>query len=224
MYSRKPFGLCRSVCVRVFATIAMLSVMAVRLPAQQATGAISGTVLDSSGATVPNAQITITNQDTGTVRSTVSNNEGLYNVPQVPPGTYAISTNAQGFSPIQIKDVLVTVGSETRVDLKIVVGQVSQAITVTEAAPQVDTTSSSVGSLVDEQKVIDLPLNGRNWTDLTLMQPGISKNTTFCTSSNGNCTSSNGMTGTVYSSNGATMRSNNYLLDGAITQKYVRVE
>jgi hypothetical protein len=190
------------------AAIAIVLISPVGLRAQEVTGKILGTVVDTTGGAVPNAQITITNQDTGVVRTTVSGSDGLYNVPEVQAGTYSITTMAQGFSPLEVKDILVAVATDTRVDLKLTVGQISQGITVTEAAPVVDTTSSTVGALVNEQSVEDLPLNGRNWTDLTLMEPGISQTKTF--------SNVNGMTGTVYSSNGAGGRSNTYLLDGAL--------
>jgi outer membrane receptor protein involved in Fe transport len=194
-------------CAALLAAV-MLMFGVAGLRAQQVTGRILGNVLDASGSAVPNAQITITNQETGVVRNTVSTSDGLYADPQVPPGIYTVGVQAQGFRPAEIKDVLVTVGSDSRADLKIAVGSVTQEVTVTEAAPQVDTTSSSIGGTVDEQKVSDLPLNGRNWADLTLMQAGVSQ------LRNGG--QIGGAAGNVYSVNGADVRSNTYLLDGAI--------
>jgi len=150
----------------------LLCSAAIGLHAQQITGRILGTVLDSSGGAVAGAQITITNQDTRAVRNVVSGTDGAYNAPEVPAGTYMVAVTAQGFSSTQVKDVVVTVATDTRIDVKLQVGSVSQTVTVTETAPVVDTTSSAVGGTVDEQRVADLPLNGRNWTDLTLLQAG----------------------------------------------------
>lgn len=200
----------------VYAVCTFLAILLfgpVSLHAQQSTGTILGTVLDSSGAAVPGAQITITNQDTGTVRNVVSTADGLYNVPQVAAGNYTIEATAQGFGPAEVKDVTVIVATDTRVDLKLQVGSVSQTVTVSEAsAPLIDTTTSSVGGTVDEQRVADLPLNGRNWTDLTLLQPGIAL--VQITAMSGNAVLA-GYNGTVFISNGATDRSNQYSLDGA---------
>jgi hypothetical protein len=132
-------------------------------------------VVDTSGAAVPNAQISIKNQETGAVRNVLSSAEGLYDAQQIPAGTYTVEVMAQGFGNFEVRDVVVTVGSDSRIDLKVQVGTVSQTVTVNEAAPLIDTTTSSVGGTVDEQRVADLPLNGRNWTDLTLLQPGITQ-------------------------------------------------
>ncbi len=183
------------------------------ISAQQTTGRILGTVLDNSGAAVPNAQITITNQETGTVRTTVSNSDGSYIVPQVPAGKYTVEVAASGFGTSKIAGTEVTVASDDRVDVKLQVGSVAQNVTVTEEAPQIDTTSSSVGNLVDEQQVADLPLNGRNWTDLTLMQPGVSQ--VLISGMTGQNATLAGANGTIYSSNGGALRSNFMSLDGA---------
>ena len=107
----------------------------IHLDAQTSNGTILGNVEDSSGAAVANAEVTVTNQDTGVARSTVSTAEGIYDVPSLPPGKYTVEAKAVGFSPVQIKDVVVAVGSSTKVDLKVQVGQVTQTVTVTEAVP-----------------------------------------------------------------------------------------
>src|ERR1051326_7336616 len=94
--------------------------------AQTVTGTILGSVVDPSGGAVPNTEITITNQDTGVGRTARTNAEGLYNVPSLLAGTYMIKAEAQGFSPAQVKDVAVRVGSDTRIDLRLQVGQTTQ--------------------------------------------------------------------------------------------------
>jgi hypothetical protein len=194
--------------------LAMVSLLLLFIPshlsAQEITGRILGSVLDSSGAAVPNAQITVTNQATGVTRTSVSGDDGLYNIPQVSVGSYTISVMATGFSPSAVKDVVVTVGSDSRVDLKMQIGSITTSVTVTEAAPLVETTSSSVGGTVDEQKVADLPLNGRNWTDLTLLQPGVTQVKVLLGTPGVAL-----FNGTLYSSNGAPMMSNAISLDGA---------
>src|SRR4051812_7555465 len=113
------------VCV-VFALAALVGVLPICTPAQNVTGSIQGSVLDSSGAIVPSAEITITNANTGVARSTTATSDGVYNVPSLASGTYTVDAKAQGFAPMQVKNVVVNVGSNTRVDLALQVGQVTQ--------------------------------------------------------------------------------------------------
>ena len=156
----------------VFA-VGFLLLSGIHLDAQTSNGTILGNVEDSSGAAVANAEVTVTNQDTGVVRSTVSTAEGIYDVPSLPPGKYAVEAKAVGFSPVQIKDVVVAVGSSTKVDLKVQVGQVTQTVTVTEAVPLVETTSSEVSQVVDENLINEIPLNARDMQQLAVIQPGV---------------------------------------------------
>ncbi|HZP33704.1 MAG TPA: TonB-dependent receptor [Candidatus Acidoferrales bacterium] len=140
---------------------------------QTVTGTILGNILDSSGAAVPNAQITITNQDTGVVRETASTTDGVYNVPSLLPGKYTVQAKASGFTPGGVKDVVVNVGSDTRVDVTLQVGQVTQQVTVSEAVPTIETTSSEVAQVMDEQIIQNIPLNARDLQQLSVIQPGV---------------------------------------------------
>ena len=208
----KTMGWFRIVCMRtVFSAMVILS-LGFGLRAQQTTGRILGTILDSQGSAVPGAQITVTNQDTGAVRTANSGDDGLYTVPQVDAGKYTLEVKASGFGVKKITGAEVVVATDTRLDVKLDVGSVEQSIAVTEAAPLVDTTSSSIGGLVSEQRMADLPLNGRNWTDLTLMQPGVVR--VIIPSMTGTAALA-GANGTIYSSNGGALRSNFMSLDGA---------
>src|SRR5205085_1230199 len=120
----------------------------VSLRAQTVTGTILGNVLDASGAAVPNAEVTVTNQDTGVSRSVTSTADGVYTVPSLLAGKYAVEAKAQGFTVQQVKDVALNVGSNARVDFSLQVGQVTQQVTVTEALPTVETTSSEVSQVM----------------------------------------------------------------------------
>src|SRR5437764_282783 len=113
-----------SSCIRaaIFAVIAVVLFSANGIPAQQATGRILGTVVDSTGAAVADAQITITNQDTAAVRTVTSGTDGLYSVPQLATGPYTVEATANGFSRAQAKNVVVIVATDTRMDLKLQVG------------------------------------------------------------------------------------------------------
>jgi hypothetical protein len=144
--------------------------------AQTVTGTILGNVLDPSGSAVANAQITVTNQDTGVARSTVSTSGGVYNVPSLIPGKYSVEAKVPGFSVFQIKDAVVTVGSDTRVDLNLQVGATTQSVTVTEAAPTIEATTAEVSQLMDENSIKDVPLNNRDLQQLAEIQPGVQYN------------------------------------------------
>src|ERR1700688_4887647 len=119
---------CKSVLLRVAATatFVLLVLQPHLLRAQTVTGTILGNVLDASGSAVPVAEITVTNQDTGVVRSTTASDTGVYNVPSLLPGKYTVAAKAQGFSPAQVNDVVVNVGSETRAGLRLQGGRKTQ--------------------------------------------------------------------------------------------------
>jgi hypothetical protein len=153
--------------------LASLAISSVSMYAQTVSGTIQGNVEDSSGAAVPNAQITITNQDTGVVRNASSTADGVYNVPSLLPGKYIVEARAAGFNPAQVKDVQLSVGSDTRVDLKLQVGQVTQQVTVTEAIPTVETTSAEVSQVVTQQLIQQIPLNARDIQQLAVVNPGV---------------------------------------------------
>ena len=176
--------------------------------AQQATATILGTVKDTSGAVVPSANVTARNTDTGTVRTVPTEGDGSYRFSALPIGNYEVRVEHEGFQSEVRTGLELTVGLEAVVNLTLQIGSTNQTVSVEAEAPLINTTSGSLGGLVDEKKIADLPLNGRNYVDLMLLQPGISQLT--------NKTTTGGQVGTWFSSNGAPVRSNNYLLDGAM--------
>ena len=157
----------------IFAAIALLLASGFSVQAQTVSGKISGTVLDSSGAVVPNAEISITNQDTGVVRSTTSSSDGLYSVPSIVPGNYSVEVNAKGFNRAQVKNIVVNVGTETRADINLQVGGTAQTVTVTESIPTVETTSTDVSQVMDQDLIKNIPLNARDLQQLSVIQPGV---------------------------------------------------
>src|SRR4051812_27892018 len=173
MISRQSARNISRICALIGFAVALFLAGSIHLAAQTVTGTILGNVLDGSGSAVPNAEITITNQDTGVARTLVTTNEGSYNVPSLLPGKYTVQGKAQGFSPVQIKDVTLNVGSNARADLVLQVGQVTQTVTVTEAIPNVETTSSEVSQIMDENLIKDIPLNARDVQQLAVIQPGV---------------------------------------------------
>src|SRR5712692_1211066 len=144
--------------------------------AQEAlTGTITGTVLDPSGAVVPGAQVTARNRNTGLERSTTSGDQGLYTIALLPVGEYDVIARAQGFAETKIQSVRVGVGQLLTVDLKLVVGAVAQTATVKARAAAIETTRTGMASTVDMNQVANLGLNGRDFLNLILLTPGVTR-------------------------------------------------
>jgi hypothetical protein len=139
---------------------------------QGVSGHIIGTVQDSSSAVISNAQVTITNQETGIVTYTKSNAVGEYRSDNLPPGTYRVKIEAPGFRDTVSDGNIVTVDSSNRVDVNLQVGKANQTVEVTAANPLVDTTGSSLGDVLNEHDVQNLPLNGRIFSQLIDTVPG----------------------------------------------------
>src|SRR2546422_7411529 len=197
--------------VGLFAMVLVVLVAAIPGFAQLPTGTILGTVKDASGALVPGAAVTVQNLETGTSRSTLTNETGAYRLAALPVGRYDLRVELAGFKATTQRRLVLSVGDETVLNFSLEVGTPSQELVVSSEAPIVNTTTASLGGLVNEQKLAELPLNGRNYLDLTLLQPGISQNTVVIQLGGG-------AGGTIYSSNGAPIISNNFLLDGTPTQ------
>jgi len=186
---------------------AILFLFAVPVHAQLPTGTILGTVKDASGGLVPNATITVRNAGTGLVRTATTESDGQFRIPALAVGTYEVKVENAGFKTESQTGLVLDVSQELVLNFTLQVGSSEQQVQVTGEAPLVNTTSSSLGGLVDEDKMADLPLNGRNYIDLTLLQTGVTKNVAQAQTSS--------FEGTWFSSNGAPTRSNNVLLDGA---------
>ncbi len=145
-----------------------------RLHAQGATGAISGTVTDPSGAAIPKASVQVKNVGTGQVQQTPADAQGRYSIVELPIGNYEAQASAPGFQTIVHTGITLTVGAQSVVDFALMVGQTQQAVTVESQVSQVDTLSSAVGAYVEQSQINNLPLNGRNFTDLVSLAPGVS--------------------------------------------------
>ena len=141
---------------------------------QHTAGAIHGQVVDPTGASIPEATITVTNKDTGQERTATTTSNGTYNVPSLPIGVYTVSATAPGFRRSVSDNVEVPVNVRVMVDLGMELGAVSETVEVTAAAPLLQTSDSTVGEVVDHEKVVRLPLNGRQFTQLILLMPGAS--------------------------------------------------
>jgi carboxypeptidase family protein len=145
----------------------------VKLHAQVVGATISGTLTDISGGSIPKARISIRNVDSGLDREILTDAAGFYTAPNLQPGTYVVSATAPGFATMRQTSVTLTVGSEQVVNFKMLVGSFEQRVEVSSEAINVELDSSSMGSVVDSTTIRELPLNGRSWTDLSSLEPGV---------------------------------------------------
>ncbi|HYL95285.1 MAG TPA: TonB-dependent receptor [Terriglobales bacterium] len=141
--------------------------------AQLAGATLSGVVNDSSGAVVVDAAVLIKNTATGTVRQVTTNADGFYSAPNLLPGMYNVTVRAKGFSTAVQTGLNLTVGAQQALNFTMKLGEITQTVEVNAATPAVDTLSSTISATVEEKTVVDLPLNGRDWTQLATLQPGV---------------------------------------------------
>ena len=200
--------------VLILVALAMSLIMGGQASAQVAGATLTGTVKDSTGGFIPNAQVVITDVATGGSRTVSADAAGLYASPNLLPGTYEIRITAQGFSTEVQKGVTLTVGAEQVLDFTMRVGETSQTVEVTTEAPTVELTSSELGATVNSTTVRELPLNGRSWTDLANLQPGVVLATSHAS------VDVNRGYGAQLSISGARPQQNNYRLDGISINDY----
>jgi hypothetical protein len=181
-----------------------------RLFAQGGLAALTGRITDPAGLPLPGVNVQAVNVDTNVRSTTETNESGLYNIPSLPPGKYRILVEKEGFEQIVKTAIDLQVADVLAMNFTLQIGSVSQSVTVTGDPPMVNTTIGSLGGLVNERKMADLPLNGRNYADLTFMQPGIA-----IQANENSSNTQGGQRGTFFSSDGASIRSNLVTLDGA---------
>ncbi len=175
--------------------------------AQTFRGTILGTVSDSSGAAVPGATVTIKNLDTGLTRVVSTSDDGSYSAPELPIGNYSVSVEKAGFKLGVVSGIKVEVSSERRVDVSLQPGQLAQTVTVQgEELPMVESTSNTLGGIVESTVITSLPVNGGDYQKLIFLVPGVSGSPDQITDSPGSFG--------IFSVNGARGRANNFLLDG----------
>lgn len=138
----------------------------------QSTATLSGTVTDPSGAVVPDARITVHSLATGIERSAVTDNAGVYVVPSLEPGDYQVQAAASGFSLFTVKKVTLSVDQRVTVNMALAVGSAGETVQVEGTSSQIETTTMTVGQVIDRNTVQNIPLNGRHFLDLTVLTPG----------------------------------------------------
>ncbi len=203
MKNRHRWGLGMALMV-----IGLMVLAAAPVTAQTFRGTVLGTVTDVSGAVVPGATVTVRNVDTGLLRKTETQADGSYRVPELPIGTYDVTAEKSGFQTSVTKGVQVGVAAERRVDAALKPGEITEQLEVSgEALPQIETTSGTLGGTLTQESVRNLPINGRDYTKLIYLNPGVAGSPDQITDSPGSFGE--------FSMNGARGRSNNYLLDGS---------
>src|SRR5258708_7863619 len=208
----------RNLCIGLLALL-LFSVVAVDLHAQVAGGTISGTVSDSSGRVINNVQITITNVATGVTRDVTTNDEGFYSAPNLLPGTYEAKFSAAGFKIEERKSIELTVGASVGLDQTLRVGSLNETVIVQSEVPAVQLSTSDISAVVNATTVRELPLNGRSWTDLAQLQPGVNAIQTQPNFSAGTDRGNRGF-GQQLTISGARPQQNNYRLDGVSLNDY----
>jgi hypothetical protein len=181
----------------------------------QTTAGLNGTVADSTGALVQGARVTVTNVDTGAKRDTETNEDGLYQFPLLQPGNYMLAVQKEGFKQVTQDGVRLELNQVARIDFKMTLGAVSETVEVQSAAPLLESSTSSVGQVIETKAVSDLPLNGRNFAQLAILGPGVTGVGFSASGTIGSGTRPDDMRpGTELFSNGNREQSNNFMLDG----------
>ena len=134
----------------------------------QTGGLINGETRDPSGALIPNASVTVTNMETGVARSTITNTSGIYSFPDLTPGVYEVKVMVPGFDTVVETNIPLQVQQTARVDFTLTVGQSTQTVEVAANAALLSTENATIGTVIEQQRIIDLPLNGRSFQPVAL--------------------------------------------------------
>ncbi len=177
--------------------------------AQRTSGAIRGTVTDSSGAVIPGATVTVKSEGTGFNRSTVTNTEGVYSFAELPVGTYSVEVALQGFKTAVQTGIPLNVADVLAVNVQLEPGALAETITVESSTTTVKTVGGEVAGLVTGEQVRQLPLNGRNFLQLGTLMPGVSAGDGFNTKDRGL------MSGIELAVSGSSLGGNMWMVDGA---------
>jgi outer membrane receptor protein involved in Fe transport len=201
-----------------FLAIALL-LLSIPLAAQTSTARLEGNVTDASGSALPGATVTARNTGTQLARTDVTDARGTYTIAALPVGDYQITVELSGFTT-QVVPATLTVGQVARIDFKMKLGTVAETLTVTATAPVIDKTTSQIATLIDAKTVENMPLNGRNFTQLATLVPGVTRGIPGSNASGGGAGTDaetfrySEFGGTALSVNGLREQFNNYLIEG----------
>lgn len=192
------------VSTRLF-SLALLTLSIVPVVGQVPTATMTGIVQDATGAAVPDVKVTATNTSTNLSREATTDLSGTYRIPALNPGPYKLEAQTKGFKTATVSDIVLQVGQQVRVDVQLQIGDVAQSLAVTGTAALVDTESPLIGGVINESRVVRLPLNGRNFMELTTLTAGINEGVGSAAIVNKRAPTAAGMP----------HQDNNYQLDGA---------
>src|SRR6266446_2189283 len=159
---------------RSFLCVLCMVVLSVLPAVAQTQAGISGVIHDPSGAGIPGVTVTVTNPATNFVRSAISNEAGVYNFPVLQPGRYNIKVELPGFRTITQNDVELQIQQSARLDFTLQVGELSQTVEVSGTAALIATENATVGTVIENKRIVDMPLNGRNFLQLVALSPNVS--------------------------------------------------
>lgn len=202
------------------AALVLVTIVAFSAPAhsQVAGATVSGTVSDPSGAAIVGATVSVQNTATGDTRDFTTDAAGFYAIPNLAPGTYKVTSTAKGFSTSVRTGLVLGVGAQQQLNFSMKLGEAAQSVEVTAEASAVQLSTSTLGGEVEARTVRELPLNGRDWTQLATLQPGVAKiesQMSYDTSARGN----RGF-GNEYTISGGRSSFNNYRIDGISVVDY----
>jgi hypothetical protein len=208
-----------SVVLSVFVILVVSTAGAGHAYAQVSGATLTGTVKDASGAVIPNAQVSVTNVATGVNRRIVTDAAGFYTMSSLLPGDYQVAVSATGFSSQMRSGITLAVGAHQVLDHTMQVGQVSQTVQISAEAPTVELASSTLSAEIDATAVRELPLNGRSWSDLANLQPGVVPIQTQASFTDGGHRGNRGF-GSQVTVAGSRPAQSNYRLDGITINDY----
>src|SRR5262245_14210015 len=158
---------------RLASFVCAMLLMPIMVLAQSTTQSIQGLVTDSTGGVIPGATVVLTNTGTGIPRTVQTNETGNYNFPSVQVGNYELKIEMQGFKGETVKGIRVETAAQVRQDVRLEIGQVSETVEISAAAVTLNTENATVGGVIENKRIIDLPLNGRNMVQLAVLVPGV---------------------------------------------------
>jgi len=206
-----PGSICPSVLILILALSAPMY-------SQIVGGTLSGTITDTSGGAIVNASVSIKNMATGVSTDVTTNGQGIYNAPNLLPGSYEATVSAAGFETKTLSNIVLAVGAQQVLNFAMKVGTIAEKVEISELAPDLQLASSTISNVVDSKTVVELPLNGRSWTDLAALQPGV---TTIRAMVSVTSTDRLGRgLGAELSVSGGRPQQNNYLMNGVSINDY----